>query len=180
MTERISKNLYIEVNDPEEEFSIIGSGEELFYDPSPIDEHLFISQNYYYKDTSSRQKYFFLETYTLQDYFELLGHLCVAGYDKRIRQLVPDVLKDSYDNSSKVKKKVLWTLNKIKANPEEFLKYKSHNYLCRHALGIEVLIDYNKLDDWRNFLKNVPGYKVEWLYVDRQPSRAEYSDYILR
>lgn len=182
MIEQIDKNLFIEVEDPDEEFSIIGSGEELFYNSNQkMDEFLYLTQDYCDKDTSFGQKYFYLKTYTLQDYYELIGHLCASGYDKRIKQEVPDLLK--YNYLRKVEKKVLWSLSKIKNNPEEFKNYRDLSYLDRYEFIIKVLIDYNKLENWRNFLKQLSGFKCEWLYISRQPNitnRFIKNDYIIK
>jgi hypothetical protein len=172
---KIVENLYLDV-DPKEEFSIISSYEELFYDKNDkVDEFLFKTQNYNWKDETFGQKYFNLKLSSLQEYYEVLGYLCSCGYDKRLKTI--DEAYKLWYRKEAIQKQT-WSLEKIKKMPEEFKKYLNTGLFYRQVFNIDVLVDYKKLWHWRETLKNIPGYKYKWLMVDRQPNLM--SDYIIK
>lgn len=174
MIEKICDNLFIEVENETEEFSIITSKEELFYDrDQKVDEHLFKVQNYYIDNVNPGQKYFQVRCHSLQEYLEFIGYLSEMGYQKRIKIYNNrDNILEDYEGRNI--KKQIWTLEKIRNDREGFLHYISRI----PSFDFDVLVDLNKLGHWRDTLKNMPGYKYSWLYIDRQPILK--SDYIIK
>ena len=176
MEKKIFENIYLDVNNSEEEFSIIVSKEDLYYNSDPkLDEFIFKVQNYYNKKEPLNQKRFLLSPCSLQEFYEIIGYFSGTEYHHRIRARYPEALR-SY--SFPDLKTVIWNLNTIEENLEQFKIYVSGKRPYSTCLGIEILVDFNKLDRFRELLKNIPGYKFMWLKKDNMP--IERSEFLIK
>lgn len=167
MIEQISEEVFIEVKDEKEKFCLIDLREDFYYDPDPsLDEFIFKTQNYYYRELPFGQKDFCMRTSSLEEFFELVSYFTGKGYCKRMKR--SDIDSQIRYGGPDIKKKV-WSLEKIRENPKEILEYVNRDRPWQGWLYIEIIVDYNKLDKFRQDLKNIPGYKIVWLKEDREP-----------
>lgn len=166
MIEKIFDKLYIDNSFGDERFCVILTPEELLYDRSPkTDYHIFNIQDYTKKITSKGQKYFTFYCISLEEYLEILHFFVTHGYAKRIKYNSLNL--QNYHGGQITKK--WWTLEEIKELGEEKFLWEGISGWLNYNMyfKIEILIDLNKLEDFRKTLKNLPDeYKVMWLYKD--------------
>ena len=167
MIEQISEEVFIEVKDEKEKFCLIDLREDFYYDPDPsLDEFIFKTQNYYYRELPFGQKDFCMKASSLEEFFELVSYFTGKGYCKRIKE--SDIDGQIQYGGPDIKRKV-WSLEKIRENPKEILEYINNRRTWSGWLYIDIIVDYNKLDKFRQDLKDIPGYKILWLKEDREP-----------
>lgn len=158
------ENIYLDVDNKDEEFSVIELREDLCYNPDPkIDEFIFKTQDYYLRDLPFGQKTFCLKMFSAQEFYEIVAYFTGIGYHHRLNR--EDL--DMTGFGGRYKKEV-WSLDKIREDTE---KFKNCLWYAPWSgwLYLDIKVDYNKLDKFREDLKHIPGYKVLWLKEDREP-----------
>lgn len=175
MIEKICENLFIEVIDEHERFSIIGSPEDLYYDTDKKQEDfIFKTQNYYMNNLPFGQRTFSFKLYSIQEYFDVLGYLSYKGYLKRIGTNISNTLEYC---GNRLERK-LWSLEEIRENPKEIYDFIMRWNNLQGYMYLEVVIDRKRLEKFKEDIKSMPGYKFTWLYVDK--TNKEINDYIVK
>ena len=166
MIEKIDKNQFIEIRNKEEQFSIITAFNDITFDSnSKTDDQVYSVQDYYTSDLPFGQKYFILSCLSLEEYYEVINYLVVNGYRRRLRFNI--------DNPAEYKgsrlKREVWNFERVQEEKDllEKMVYIQEPY--QYQLRIFVKVDRNKLNSFRELLKRLPGYKINWLLVDKEP-----------
>lgn len=175
MIEKILENQFIEVENKEEQFSLITNFNDLYYDVDPaLDEFLYRVQDYDTLDLPFGQRYFMLNCLSLEEYYDIVGYFIRNGYRKRLKLS----LSSPHEYKGTHYKREIWTLERLQQERDRFERMLNIFEAFQYQLKIFVKVDRNKLNEFRELLKSIPGYKVNWLLVDREP--LDESDRIFR
>lgn len=166
MIKKILENQFIEVENEQEQFSIIAGFNDLTFDENPkLDDFIYKSQDYDLTDLPFGQKYFILSCFSLEEFYEVLGYLVGNGYRKRIKTKISNPHEYMGDHF----KKEVWTLDRIQEEKIHFEKMVNILEPFQYQLKIFITVDKKKLNEFRELLKGLPGFKINWLLVDREP-----------
>ena len=175
MVEKVLENQFIELENKEEQFSILTTFNELYFDANPaIDEFLFRVQNYEMTDLPFGQRYFMLSPLSLEEYYDVIGYFVRNGYRKRLKLSI----SSPHEYKGTHYKREIWTFGRIQEEKNYFKKAIYVFEPFQYQLRIFIKVDRKQLEKFRELLKGLSGYKINWLLVDREPL-AE-SDWILK
>lgn len=160
----ITENLIVDVENEDEEFALVEC--PLSPEEGPQDYYSYYAYDKKYR-LNSGQRIIRLRVRSLQEYLETLAHLVKNGWTHDI------IIKDNKTWNSLVRetefcevdeggKKHIYIEDKVTPLTVNKIKDAGSLSAILGVFSLDVRVDFKKLKKFRNDLKSMPGYKIQW------------------
>lgn len=162
MITEIRRNQFIRTNG-DECFSLVTGFNWISFNPDPVYDDLIYTRLKNKSGYVPEEIEFMLCCFSLEEYYEVLQYFVMRGYRDQLIPYNEKLLTDpSVYKGSHIKKEI-WNINRIKKEDTRFTKMVFLGEPAQSSLIFYVTVNRKRLGDFRHQLKNLPGYKVNWM-----------------